>query len=244
MRAGYPGLLLVVGVLWAVPLALFWPSTFSFSTLARAESFLPLGLLTAIGFRGALIGLAAHVVGMYCWLATVACIGGALFEWRRELEIQAAEGPEREEERAALELARERDAIMDRLYREHIANAAASVRRLLAEADHPVDECRWLHARAAQMDDQRLANFLAQLLLPLLLDRRATGEALAVTRQRLRESPDSRPKTSAELARLVELARAAGDRATAAGLLEDVERHFGADPLALALLQSRGEKRG
>jgi hypothetical protein len=230
MRAGYPGLLLVVGVLWAVPLALFWPSTFSFSTLARAESFLPLGLLTAIGFRGALIGLFAHVVGMYCWLATVACIGGALFEWRRELHIQAAEGPEREEERAALELARERDAIMDRLYREHIANAAASVRRLLAEAGRPVDECRWLHARAAQMDDQRLANFLAQLLLPLLLDRGATGEALDVTRQRLRASPDFRPKTSTELARLVELARAAGDRATAARLLEDVERHFGADP--------------
>src|SRR5690606_24669734 len=155
MRGGYAALVLFIGVLWAVPLVLFKRTAFSFAAPEFPHSFLPLGVLMSIGFDGALFALAMHIVFMYLWLATVAAIGGAFFEWRRELGIRAAEGPEREEERAALELARERDAIMDRLYKERIDNAAASVRRMLAEAERPIDEGRWLYARAAEMDDQK-----------------------------------------------------------------------------------------
>jgi hypothetical protein len=75
----------------------------------------------------------------------------------------------------------------------------------------------------------------------MLLSRRATGEALKAVRERLRASPDFRPKTSAELAQLVELARAAGDRTTARRLLADVERHYAGDALALALAKSRDD---
>src|SRR5690606_4797082 len=96
MRGGYAALVLFIGVLWAVPLVLFKRTAFSFDALEFPHSFLPLGVLMSIGFDGALFALAMHIVFMYLWLATVAAIGGAFFEWRRELGIRAAEGPERE----------------------------------------------------------------------------------------------------------------------------------------------------
>lgn len=243
MRGGYAALVVLLGVLWAVPLLSFRRTFFSFEAMLRLETLLPTGLFRTTGWRGVLFALLVQVVVMYAWLATAAMIGRAFFEWRRELGIRAADGPERDEERAALELARERDAIMDRLYNERFGNAAASVRRMIAEAERPVDECRWLYARAAEMQDPGLASFIAQLLLPMLLARRATGEALKVTRERLRAAPDFRPRTSAELAQLVELAYAAGDRATARRLLADVERHFAGDALALALAKSHADAR-
>lgn len=243
MRGGYAALVALLGVLWAVPLLSFRRTFFSFEAMLRLETLLPTGLFRTTGWRGVLFALLVQVVVMYAWLATAAMIGRAFFEWRRELGIRAADGPERDEERAALELARERDAIMDRLYNERFGNAAASVRRMIAEAERPVDERRWLYARAAEMQDPGLASFIAQLLLPMLLARRATGEALRVTRERLRAAPDFRPRTSAELAQLVELAYAAGDRATARRLLADVERHFAGDALALALAKSHADAR-
>jgi hypothetical protein len=226
--AAYAALVLVLCAIWAGPLWVLHTSSFSLGSLWRIESFLPMQVFGLIGgIRGTLIGLLAHIVGVYLWLATFACIGGALYESRWELDIKAAEAPERKIERAAAELARQRDATMDQLHAQlrggYFAGASAAVRKLIADAEQPVEECRWLYARAAKLHDQRLADYLAQLLLPLLLDRRATGEALQVARQRLQVSAHFRPATSAQALRLAELARAAGDPATARTLLADVQ---------------------
>jgi hypothetical protein len=227
--AAYAVLVLILCAIWSGPLWLLHTSTFSLASLWRIESFLPMQVFGFIGgIRGTLIGLLAHIVGGYLWLATFACIGGALYESRWELDIKAAEAPEREIERADAELARERDRTMDRLHAQlrggYFARASESVLKLIADAPQPVEECRWLYARAAKLSDQRLAEYLAQLLLPLLLDRRATGEALQITRQRLQASANFRPSTRAQSLRLAELARAAGDAATARKLLADVQR--------------------
>ena len=227
--SAYATLVFVLCAIWSGPLWLLHTSTFHFGSLWRMEAFLPMQIYGLIGgMHGTLIGLLAHVVGVYLWLAMFACIGGTLYESRWELDIKAAEAPERKIERATAELAREHDRIMDQLHAElrggYFNKARESVRKLIADASQPIDECRWLYARAAKLNDQRLANYLAQTLLPLLLDRRATGEALQITRQRLEVSTDFRPSTSAQLLRLAELARAAGDPATATKLLADVQR--------------------
>lgn len=239
--AGYAALVFVIVALWIVPLWVFYESTFSFSALWQLETFLPTGLFEVVGLRGVLVGLLSHIVVLYLWLATFACIGGTLYEWRWELDIKAAEAPEREAERADAELERERERQMDRLYAQlragPFSRAAESARKLIEAAPEPLDECRWIYARAAKLADQRLADFLAHLLLPQLLKLRATGEALEVTRQRVKASPDFRPQTSEQLLRLVELAAAAGDRATARQLLVDLNRHYGNDPLAARLIE-------
>jgi hypothetical protein len=225
----YAVLVCVIVMLWTVPLLFVRATGFSFDALWRPESFFPLGMLPTLGLRGALIGLLGHVVMAYLWLATFACIGGALYESRQDLDFEPAESPERKAERTNVELERQRDLVMDRLFWESRggtrATAHESIRKLLAQAPRPIEECRWLYLRAARFEDQQLANYLAQLLLPLLLAERANGEALETVRQRLAVSAHFRPLTDTQLSGLVELARAAGDRATAKRLLANTAIH-------------------
>jgi hypothetical protein len=240
--AAYLALVAVLVVLWVIPLSVIQANASSLRALWSLESFFPLGMLPVIGWRGALFGLLGHIVMVYVWLATFACLGGTLYEQRLDLNFQPAQSPERQQQRSNAELEQQRAAVMHRLFGESrgaLATAQTSVRKLLAEAPRPRDECRWLYQGAAGFADQRLANYLAQLLLPMLLSERATGEALAIVRARLAASADFRPHTGAQLLRLVDLACVAGDRATARQLLADVDRHYGDDPLAASLARRR-----
>ncbi len=125
---------------------------------------------------------------------------------------------------------------MDHLYAQtrggSLATAKPSLRKLLNESSEPIAQCRWMYQHAAAAEDQRLAHYLAQLLLPLLLDSGATGEALQTARQQLKRSVNFRPHTGAQAVRLAELASAAGDRGTARQMLVDYDRHYPNDPLA------------
>jgi hypothetical protein len=174
---------------------------------------------------------------MYAWLAVFSLIGGVLFERRLELGLDdvhtpesatpAADDDETPDERA-------RDKEIDRIYAEwrggaH-ANAWKSVLALVGASKDEVAELRWLYQRAAQWPDGRLAERLARELLPRLLAKRSTGEALDVARERLRKNPQFRPSGSADLLTLVHLARAAGDRATARLLLHDFAALYPGDP--------------
>jgi hypothetical protein len=243
--AAYLALVTVLVVLWAIPLSVIHANVSSLSALWTLESFFPLGMLPVIGLRGALIGLLGHIVMVYVWLATFACLGGTLYERRLDLNFQPAESPERKEERSNAELERQRSAVMHRLFGESrggaFATARKSVLKIIADAPRPLDECRWLYQRAAAFEDPRLANYLAQLLLPMLLTQLGTGEALDIVRTRLAVSADFRPQTGGQLLRLVDLACLAGDRATARQLLADIDRHYGADPLAESLMRRQKE---
>ena len=123
---------------------------------------------------------------------------------------------------------------IDRIYAEwrggaH-ANAWKTVLALVSQSKDQMAELRWLYQRAAQWPDGRLAERLARELLPRLLAKRSTGEALDLVRERLKKDARFRPAGSADLLTLVHLARTAGDRATARLLLQDFSKLYPGDP--------------
>jgi hypothetical protein len=188
--------------------------------------------------HGVVAGLFGLMLFMYLWLAMFACIGGTIYERRRELAIDPAGSPERAAARIDAELQRQHDKTMERIFAElrggALGNAGATVRRLIEQSSQPLEECRWLYARAVSIADPRLANYLAQVTLPRLLSVRATGEAFTMMRERLSVTPDFRPDTGGQLLQLVQLARDAGDRAMARNLLADFGSRYPNDPLASA----------
>jgi hypothetical protein len=175
---------------------------------------------------------------MYAWLAVFSLIGGVLFERRLELGLDDVHTPESvdpgDDDEDDTPDERARDKEIDRIYAEwrggaH-ANAWKSVLALVSDSRDELIELRWLYQRAAQWPDGRLAERLARELLPRLLAKRITGEALDVARERLRKNPQFRPAASADLLTLVHLAQAAGDRATARLLLHDFAALYPGDP--------------
>jgi len=192
-------------------------------------------LESAIG--GALPLVVQVALIMYAWLAVFALIGGVLFERRVDIGLDDVHTPE------SLDAGddgddgpdeRTRDKEIDRIYAEwrggaH-ANAWNTVLGLVGKSSDPLAELRWLYQRAAQWPDGRLAERLARELLPRLLAQRSTGEALDLVRERLKKDARFRPAGSADLLTLVQLARAAGDRATARLLLQDFSKLYPGDP--------------
>jgi hypothetical protein len=173
---------------------------------------------------------------MYAWLALFALIGGVLWERRLDIGLEDAHTPEHwdpgEDDDAPDERMRDRE--IDRIYAEwrggaH-ANAWKTVLGLVGQGGDPIVELRWLYQRAAQWPDGRLADRLARELVPRLLAKRSTGEALDLVRERLRKDARFRPTSSADLLTLVQLARTAGDRATARLLLQDFSKLYPDDP--------------
>jgi hypothetical protein len=174
---------------------------------------------------------------MYAWLAVFSLIGGVLFERRFDIGLDDAHTPEHldtvdDDDDAPDERARDKE--IDRIYAEwrggaH-ANAWKTVLALVSQSKDEMAELRWLYQRASQWPDGRLAERLAKELLPRLLAKRSTGEALDVVRERLRKNAQFRPAGSADLLALVHLSRAAGDRATARLLLQDFSKLYPGDP--------------
>jgi hypothetical protein len=171
---------------------------------------------------------------LYAWLAIFSLIGGVLFERRLDIGLDDVNTPESVGDDDETPDERMRDREIDRIYAEwrggaH-ANAWNSVLALVDKSNDQLVELRWLYQRAAQWPDGRLADRLARELLPRLLAKRITGEALDLLRERLRKNARFRPTSSADLLALVHLARAAGDRATARLLLQDFSTLFPGDP--------------
>jgi hypothetical protein len=181
---------------------------------------------------------------MYAWLAVFSLIGGVLHERRLEIGLGDAHEPEEWEVDDSAEVERARQRNIDRIYAEwrggSYKNAWQSVMSSLAQSAEPLTELCWLYERAKPWADQRFANRLAQEILPRLLAQRHNGEALDTLRERLRLSAEFRPLASADLIRLVQLARDAGDLRAARELLRDFQRFYPndpAEPIASLLMQ-------
>ena len=174
---------------------------------------------------------------MYAWLAMFVLIGGVLYERRFDIGLDDVHTPERVDTGDADDDApdeRTRNKEIDRIYAEwrggaH-ANAWNTVLGIVGKSSDPMGELRWLYQRAAQWPDGRLADRLAREMLPRLLAQRSTGDALNLVRERLKKDAQFRPAGSADLLTLVQLARAAGDRATARLLLRDFSKLYPGDP--------------
>lgn len=171
---------------------------------------------------------------LYAWLAMFSLVGGIVFERREDLALDDSWEPETIELADAADVERSRLRFLDRVYAESrsspIKNSWQSVEVYLRESEDPLTELRWLYDHTRQWPDPRLSNRIAQELIPKLLVLRHNGEALDVTRERLARVPDFRPFVSADLIRLAELARDAGDRRAARQLLQDFSRFYPSDP--------------
>jgi hypothetical protein len=174
---------------------------------------------------------------MYAWLAMFSLIGGVLYERRFDIGLDDVHTPETidtDDDDDATPDERARDREIDRIYAEWRGgahtNAWNTVLALVGKSGDPIAELRWMYQRAAQWPDGRLADRLARELLPRLLLKRSTGEALDLVRERLRKDARFRPAGSTDLLTLVHLARTAGDRATARLLLHDFSKLYPGDP--------------
>ena len=173
-------------------------------------------------------------LSVYAWLTVVSLIGGILYERRIELGLDDAHEPETVELDDSAAVARARQRSIDRIYAEwrggsHLSAWQSALAAAAQTADPPA-ELRWLYEQAQQWPDQRLADRLAQEILPSLLVQKRNGEALDMLRQRLSSSTEFRPLAGTDLIRLAQLARDAGDRATARALLRDFQRFYPNDP--------------
>jgi hypothetical protein len=171
---------------------------------------------------------------MFGWLSALSLLGGVI------LEKRIADPDDSPMERAELEVSsvaiqRERERKIDSIYGEWRSgaqkNAWQTLMRTVEASDSPVDELRWMLDRISTWEEPRLAERVAQELVPRLLAISRFGEAISVTRQRLAVHAGYRPVTATETLRMVRVARDGGDRPTARALLSDFRQIFPNDAL-------------
>ena len=175
---------------------------------------------------------------MYLWLACFSLAGGVLYEYRDDLGLDPMYTPERAEAKVDRDRQREFDRLADGIFAQwrggSFRNAWNQVETHLRGSADPMEALTEFYERASTWSDQRLADRLAQELLPKLLLARRTGQALDVVRSRVRQNVQFRPLQPSDTLRLAELARDAGDRPTARALLREFGTRFPEAPMLAA----------
>jgi hypothetical protein len=183
--------------------------------------------LVALAARGSLAVWELYALGMYAWLALFALIGGALFEHRLEIGLEAAHAPERVANRLQVQLDAERDRFVDRVFAQarggNLRGAWQTIEQRLEAEQQQKDVYEWLSARLGRHDDQRLATRLAQAWIHRLLGQ-DNGRVVELVRERQGLDATFHPRTQAETLRVAELLRLAGLRGNAEALLASYER--------------------
>jgi len=171
----------------------------------------------------------------YLWLAMFAVLGGTLFEFRNEIGYDAAHSPERKQARVDAEQDVQRNQFIDRVFGEYRSgayiNAWNSIQERVRASEDALAEYRWVLERIATWPSPRLANRMVQEMLPLLLAKRLSGEALGLVKNRLKADQAFRPATGEYTLKMAQLACDGGDRPLARALLQDFERYFPDDPV-------------
>ncbi len=198
-----------------------------------------LGLVGVAG-TGALASWELYALGLYAWLALFALIGGALFEHRASLGLEAMHAPERLAQRLQAQLDAERDHFADGLFAQarggNPRGAWESIEQRLEAEQHQNDAYEWLNARLGRHEDQRLASRLAQAYIHRLLGHN-NGRVVELARERLGLDPGFHPRTHAETLRVVDLLRLAGQRGGAEAMLASFERDARAADISVAVGQ-------
>ena len=198
-----------------------------FLGIALAEAWLGRAIVLDSWHLGSVLRIAML---MLLWLAMFSLLGGVIHARRFELGFEPEHSPERRAARDERDLERDRARFLDQVFAEYRSgsrkNALQSIRERAASTAIPADEYRWIYHRTSAWPDPRLASSIAQDLLPLLLATQRNGEALEILRERLNADANFRLASAEPVLRLVELARAAGDRPLARTLLRDFDTHF------------------
>jgi hypothetical protein len=177
---------------------------------------------------------------MLVWLMLFSIIGGTLHARRAELGFEPEHSPERDQRRHDRERDRERDRFVDQIFAEFRSgnphNAWSSIERHARQGTDALGEYLWIYDRVARWPrpGARLANQLAQELLPALLGARRNGEALRIARDRIGADAEFRPRSGSDVLKIAQLARDGGDRPLARALLQDFEQRFPDDAARMA----------
>jgi hypothetical protein len=191
-----------------------------------------LALLAGLGLNGlaatgALASWELDALRIYAWLALFALIGGAMFEHRSELGLEAMHAPERIAQRLQSQLDAERDRFVDGIFAQarggNLRGAWQSIEQRLEAEQQQKDVYEWLNARLARHEDQRLASRLVQVFIHRLLGH-DNGRVVELVRERLGLDAEFHPRTQAETLRVADLLRLSGQRAGAEALLASFER--------------------
>jgi len=170
---------------------------------------------------------------MYGTLAVFSLLGGALYERRDELGIEAWHAPERTAAREA--------AAEHREQLERVAVAYAKVRvgahleawqilqDWLGSRSHDPDDYRWLTKQLAPWPDARYVTRMTQDCVARLLVLKRNGEALDLVRERLAADPNFRLRTPAETLALARLAARGGAKPVARRLVEGFAERYPGD---------------
>jgi len=196
--------------------------------------------LAALARTGALASWELEALLIYAWLALFALIGGALFEHRAELGLEAIHAPERLAQRLQRQLDAERDRFVDGVFAQarggNLRGAWQTIEQRLEAEQQQRDVYEWLNVRLARHEDQRLGNRLAQAWIHRLLGH-DNGRAVELVRERLTLDAAFHPRTHAETLRVAELLRLSGQRVGAEGLLASFERDTRASDISAAVGQ-------
>jgi hypothetical protein len=191
-------------------------------------------------------------VGMFATLSVFSTLGGALYERRHELGLEAWHSPERTAHRERELDLRESDRLVTEAYGlarvgQHVA-AWTLLQDWLTSRGSMIGDYRWLLPRVTAWPDMRYANRLTQEFVARLLALRLTGEALAAVTERLKLDASFRPQTANATLKVAQLAtQGGGTSGVARVLMKDFGTRFPNDPqleAANALLRQLGERQG
>jgi hypothetical protein len=167
---------------------------------------------------------------MLLWLMMFSLLGGVIHARRLELGFEPEHSPERRRLRDQRDRDRERDRFIDQVFAEYRSgssrNAWDTIKARAERGPDRVAEYAWIHERVASWSGPRLANRVAQELLPLLLSAGRNGEALRLVENRLRSDPQFHPLSGDDAIRIAQLARDGGNRPLARSMLREFELRF------------------
>jgi hypothetical protein len=208
-----------LGPMYAVVLAVIALYVFGLELLGKLSLWLPL----QIG------------IGMFAILSVFSALGGALYERREELGLEAWHSPERMAERAGRADLRDSDITVAEAYGQmrvgSHSNAWAVLQGWLTSRGSQLEDYRWLCDRLGAWHDPRYANRMTQEYVERLLSLKQDSEALDAVARRLREDASFRPKTAASTLRIARLAtHGGGVPRVARALLADFGERYANDP--------------
>src|SRR5579863_1364974 len=172
---------------------------------------------------------------MFGVLSVFSVLGGALYERRHELGLEAWASPELIEERRKAQELRHSENEVTEAYGQMRAGshtqAWTTLQTWLSSRSHAPDDYRWLCGRVALWGDPRYVTRLTEEHVDRLLVLKRNGEALDVVAARLAEDPSFRPKSAAATLQIARFATGgAGKPQVARALLADFSARFAGDP--------------
>jgi hypothetical protein len=181
-------------------------------------------------------------------LSVFSVLGGALYERRNELGLEAWASPELIEERRKAQELRQSEYQVTEAYGQMRAGshtqAWATLQTWLSSRGHALEDYRWLCPRAAAWGDPRYVTRLTEEYVDRLLVLKRNGEALDVVAARLTEDPNFRPKSAVATLQIARFAAGgAGKPQVARALLADFSARFAGDrcvPAAAELARQLG----